>query len=132
MPLSSSAPMNSKDFCRQSAKGHWSRFSKGFISMASTSHASTTPAGTLPCDRMASRHQCDCCPHKPQWGAEREGLGIGTAGRRAVPQYPEAGRSEERRVGEECVSKCRYRWCAYHSKKKSKRKDKKQLKHTRT
>src|SRR3546814_9443470 len=28
------------------------------------------------------------------------------------------GRSEERRVGKECVSKCRSRWSPYHSKKK--------------
>src|SRR3546814_11576053 len=27
-------------------------------------------------------------------------------------------RSEERRVGKECVSKCRSRWSPYHSKKK--------------
>src|SRR3546814_11922942 len=27
-------------------------------------------------------------------------------------------RSEERRVGKECVSTCRYRWSPYHSKKK--------------
>src|SRR3546814_16987464 len=29
-------------------------------------------------------------------------------------------RSEERRVGKECVSTCRSRWSAYHSKKKTK------------
>src|SRR3546814_12917293 len=29
-----------------------------------------------------------------------------------------AGRSEERRVGNECVSTCRSRWSPYHSKKK--------------
>src|SRR3546814_17104755 len=29
-------------------------------------------------------------------------------------------RSEERRVGEECVSQCRYRWEPYHSKKQKK------------
>src|SRR3546814_12250896 len=29
-----------------------------------------------------------------------------------------AKRSEERRVGQECVSKCRYRCSAYHNKKK--------------
>src|SRR3546814_7113793 len=29
------------------------------------------------------------------------------------------GRSEERRVGKECVSTCRSRWSPYHSKKKS-------------
>src|SRR3546814_15661129 len=28
-------------------------------------------------------------------------------------------RSEERRVGKECVSKCRSRWSPYHSKKKT-------------
>src|SRR3546814_3688911 len=28
------------------------------------------------------------------------------------------GRSEERRVGKECVSKCRSRWSPYHSNKK--------------
>src|SRR3546814_16690397 len=31
-----------------------------------------------------------------------------------------AGRSEERRVGKECVSTCRSRWSPYHSKKKNK------------
>src|SRR3546814_20827179 len=39
------------------------------------------------------------------------------------------GRSEERRVGKECVSTCRSRWSPYHKKKKlSKRKTKKQKK----
>src|SRR3546814_15393213 len=31
-----------------------------------------------------------------------------------------ARRSEERRVGKECVSKCRSRWSPYHSKKNTK------------
>src|SRR3546814_12878086 len=31
----------------------------------------------------------------------------------------EVARSEERRVGKECVSTCRYRWWPYHSKKKT-------------
>src|SRR3546814_11280049 len=30
-----------------------------------------------------------------------------------------AARSEERRVGKECVSTCRSRWSPYHSKKKN-------------
>src|SRR3546814_18331495 len=34
------------------------------------------------------------------------------------------GRSEERRVGKECVSTCRYRWLPYHYKQK---KEKKQI-----
>src|SRR3546814_16147753 len=29
-------------------------------------------------------------------------------------------RSEERRVGKECVRQCRYRWTPYHKKKKQK------------
>src|SRR3546814_13172642 len=29
-----------------------------------------------------------------------------------------SARSEERRVGKECVSTCRYRWSPYHKKKK--------------
>src|SRR3546814_15784789 len=34
-------------------------------------------------------------------------------------------RSEERRVGKECVSTCRSRWSPYHSKKNKKRKKEK-------
>src|SRR3546814_18605913 len=37
-------------------------------------------------------------------------------------QYlPDSPRSEERRVGKECVSTCRSRWSPYHSKKKKNR-----------
>src|SRR3546814_12440834 len=32
----------------------------------------------------------------------------------ALPGHPTAARSEERRVGTECVSQCRYRWSPYH------------------
>src|SRR6188508_3736564 len=32
----------------------------------------------------------------------------------------EAGRSEERRVGKECIEPCRSRWSPYHLKKKKK------------
>src|SRR3546814_7928511 len=38
----------------------------------------------------------------------------------AAPAWLGAARSEERRVGKECVSTCRSRWSAYHSKKKMK------------
>src|SRR3546814_13014135 len=34
---------------------------------------------------------------------------------------PDVQRSEERRVGKECVSTCRSRWSPYHSKKKHKK-----------
>src|SRR3546814_19485683 len=40
--------------------------------------------------------------------------------------------SEERRVGTECVSTCRYRWSPYHKKKKSELSHKSYLRHTQT
>src|SRR3546814_11407011 len=42
---------------------------------------------------------------------------IGNCG---APIELDEGRSEERRVGKECVSTCRSRWSPYHSKKKKK------------
>src|SRR3546814_16090185 len=38
-------------------------------------------------------------------------------------------RSEERRVGKECVSTCRSRWSPYHSKKKRRQKEEHRCKH---
>src|SRR3546814_13199481 len=37
------------------------------------------------------------------------------------PKCQQPRRSEERRVGKECVSTCRSRWSPYHKKKKEKR-----------
>src|SRR3546814_13217505 len=45
---------------------------------------------------------------KPLTGASSSEISHGARGRR----------SEERRVGKECVSTCRSRWSPYHSKKK--------------
>src|SRR3546814_10948428 len=45
--------------------------------------------------------------------------GVGAVGQLA--QADDLGRSEERRVGKECVSKCRSRWSPYHSKKKNRK-----------
>src|SRR3546814_17428438 len=41
-----------------------------------------------------------------------------------MPLFDRTGgtRSEERRVGKECVSTCRSRWSPYHKKKKTKKK----------
>src|SRR3546814_14653975 len=36
----------------------------------------------------------------------------------ASPRHDRAGRSDERRVGKECVSTCRSGWSPYHAKKK--------------
>src|SRR3546814_11355520 len=38
---------------------------------------------------------------------------------RAVAQVQDSGRSEDRRVGKECVSTCRSRWSPHHYKKKT-------------
>src|SRR3546814_18091317 len=40
----------------------------------------------------------------------------------SVTGFSGALRSEERRVGKECVRTCRSRWSPYHSKKKNKKK----------
>src|SRR3546814_14561061 len=47
--------------------------------------------------------------------------------RRDRPALQGQRRSEERRVGKECVSTCRSRWSPYHSKKKKKRKNTKNI-----
>src|SRR3546814_19559475 len=43
----------------------------------------------------------------------------------AVVAQMQRGRSEERRVGKECVSTCRSRWSPYHSKKNTNSNDQK-------
>src|SRR3546814_16518361 len=48
------------------------------------------------------------------------GTGTGLAPFTSIVRDPEAYRSEERRVGKECVSTCRSRWSPYHYKKKQK------------
>src|SRR3546814_13541782 len=42
---------------------------------------------------------------------------VGQTGKTVSPQLYVANRSEERRVGKECVSTCRSRWSPYHYKK---------------
>src|SRR3546814_13993834 len=54
--------------------------------------------------------------HAPE-GAEPTG-GIKNDPRSANSGGPLTPRSEERRVGKECVSTCRSRWSPYHKKKK--------------
>src|SRR3546814_11585160 len=44
---------------------------------------------------------------------------LGVTSLQPAPSLPGIPRSEERRVGKECVSTCRSRWSAYHYKKKS-------------
>src|SRR3546814_14779055 len=55
------------------------------------------------------------------------GYKLAQAGARTFAHAP---RSEERRVGKECVSTCRSRWSPYHSKNKNHRKTEKMRRHT--
>src|SRR3546814_15111222 len=43
-----------------------------------------------------------------------EGIGIGQNALARAAKYARERRSEERRVGKECVSTCRSRWSPYH------------------
>src|SRR3546814_19421549 len=43
-----------------------------------------------------------------------DGMGVSTLTAARIHQGQRQGRSEERRVGKECVSTCRYRWSPYH------------------
>src|SRR3546814_4851108 len=55
----------------------------------------------------------------PRWSSGGAGPGAsGGAPGPAAPAPVRLARSEERRVGKECVSTCRSRWSPYHSKKK--------------
>src|SRR3546814_12957406 len=53
-----------------------------------------------------------------RFGVERLGAGTRCADGAREPCHPLSLRSEERRVGKECVSTCRSRWSPYHYKKK--------------
>src|SRR3546814_12726886 len=55
---------------------------------------------------------------------DRREIAIGDPGRPL--EAPDRVRSEERRVGKECVSTCRSRWSPYPSKKKNKHTNKPQ------
>src|SRR3546814_20568415 len=47
-------------------------------------------------------------------GEVMRAAGIGEIIESQHPKFPLGARSEERRVGKECVSTCRSRWSAYH------------------
>src|SRR3546814_2458016 len=53
-----------------------------------------------------------CASSRPQHRSQ--GLCRHERGTAPAPMADDAGRSEERRVGKECVSTCRSRWSPYH------------------
>src|SRR3546814_12825154 len=72
--------------------------------------------GHLPLDpcRRRARHGRAHHPLAPPSCRLSEASGCGS-----LPHQLAADRSEERRVGKECVSTCRSRWSPYHYKKKT-------------
>src|SRR3546814_14335496 len=77
------------------------------------------PARLMPCERLqpALRNLLAAVHRDLDQPVVERGVG------EAIEQGVRVGgevlprRSEERRVGKECVSTCRYRWSPYHSKK---------------
>src|SRR3546814_14503189 len=86
---------------------------KGLLAMAATPPcpppravpASQSPRASRP-DRARRGHAAGCAPRPPARRSPRHS-----------PCRARESRSEERRVGKECVSTCRSRWSPYHSKK---------------
>src|SRR3546814_11971719 len=76
---------------------------------------STRPAAVLKCNDeipltiSASSLKCECV------------RSCSFTSIRSALTYAWYDRSEERRVGKECVSKCRFRWSPYHEKKNKKK-----------
>src|SRR3546814_12199981 len=50
----------------------------------------------------------------PQFSSTFKNVNLSLVARNLVFLYKKAPRSEERRVGKECVSPCRSRWSPYH------------------
>src|SRR3546814_11545676 len=65
---------------------------------------------------VVAQEQCAIGAEKGIDRAGRHGVQSGRLDQRAVGVF--RFRSEERRVGKECVSTCRSRWSPYHLKKK--------------
>src|SRR3546814_20866238 len=66
---------------------------------------------------------CGSCENRIYWENRASRLEYTRARYRRMAEEEEEtlrNRSEERRVGKECVSTCRSRWSRYHKKKKSK------------
>src|SRR3546814_11850714 len=79
-------------------------------------------------DRLAGGDALDCNaePLLSELG-HQHGEALAFRPQQVVGWHPyvieeEFRRSEERRVGKECVSRCRSRWSPYHKKKKKKKK----------
>src|SRR3546814_13982240 len=75
------------------------------------------PPRTSPCPEQPGAADHGAAPARPE---------ITAIERRRAVGHEQQERSEERRVGQECVSTCRTRWSPGHKKKKTKKLDKQQ------
>src|SRR3546814_18427296 len=66
-------------------------------------------------------------PCAVEWFAEASPKLVSTTASSGSGSPVMPSRSEERRVGKECVSTCRYRWSPYHSKKNKYKQGKKNV-----
>src|SRR3546814_11943141 len=71
---------------------------------------------------VRARHHYSCCRRHYGAGQQRTAYLAVSYLRSAGRNQRQPERSEERRVGKECVSTCRSRWSPYHSKKKKQKK----------
>src|SRR3546814_12980664 len=81
---------------------------------------SIAPCST-PCARPGPKGSPSRSPHWPRGSSRTLASAPNGPHRQAWVSMPSTGplRSEERRVGKECVCTCRSRWSPYHKKKKS-------------
>src|SRR3546814_8105956 len=70
------------------------------------------PGGDGKCPRLPHAEEEAAHHHRPGRPGQRRGGGEGRPPEHHARQRP--ARSEERRVGKECVSTCRSRWSPYH------------------
>src|SRR3546814_12431308 len=77
-----------------------------------------TPCCSVRKDTTCPSHQFYVAHRKPCNENVPLALPSITFGHKPFGRRRRGGRSEERRVGKECVSKCRSRWSPYHKKKK--------------
>src|SRR3546814_19297544 len=87
------------------------------LTAVSPAESAAPPHGIIVVGNRSNAHRCSRKVVLPLPG----GPTSSTGGRRNLPTSPPAmnARSEERRVGKECVSPCRSRWSPYHYKKKT-------------
>src|SRR3546814_12621308 len=110
----------------------WSRSSEGISSRQGTHQVAQMLSST---NRPSNAFSVISSPSPSTNVSSGNGLGVSSTDREnSLPEgavvtgvpgedNPEIScRSEERRVGKECVSTCRYRWSPYHEKKKKEQK----------